>query len=477
MNPLVPVLCAVAMLCAPRFATAGPADDAALEAAEVAGEHCANLSSRRPEEIVRANKVVADTLEKLQGAIDASQEPTLLYWRGILVQCLDRPETAIVDYEAFIASKGGDAMYASMVREAKARLNRLKGRKRGEGPAADHLRRAARIEGTLRLGVTLGPAWMGCTDDATLVHNVACVGGLNPSWRLGWSPRPDGEVRADLYFGGGPARIGASAVPGRLDVGLGLRGDLTIQPKVEALHPAALGAPFGTLGAGFRLRLVQSQSAGVRAGALRLGVDVISDMSPVIPWAGAPKYSTVDLLDPGTWTMRGLGGNVRVAGALEASRDWIIELSGSLSVSVSPQGWIVQSREGAPRWVHHDARATPAPQGEGCPEEGQGAGLYCEAVERMGALSGGLHIRGHGSWSLLRPLPGGAAAMGLQLDVGYERRTLGITDDAGARWCVPDEGSAADCANDADRRRVYSTEWNDLVATLSWVLRLSAAPR
>ncbi len=78
---------------------------------------------------------VGDVWARVSEAYERSKEPYLLYWRGVLGQCLNQDERAVADLEGFLAGVGDESTYTDLVRDATVRLRRLK---RGEerGPSA-----------------------------------------------------------------------------------------------------------------------------------------------------------------------------------------------------------------------------------------------------------------------------------------------------------------------------------------------------
>ncbi len=465
----------------PHRAFAGPADDAAVEAAEVSAEHCQKITSRKPEEVVRANKAVADALEKLQAAFESTGDASLRYWRGMLVQCLDRPETAVADFEAFIAAQSDKPMYAGMVKEAKARLNRLRGKKRGEGPAAEWLRRAGRVEASLALAGGFAPRFMGCRDQPSGAQggraiNAACLGGVNPRLVWGFSVTPEVAGALDVFVGtrgggGSAARTGKAATVA--DLGLGVRAALGVQSPAATLEPAFSGLPAGFVAGGPRLRVLQAGNAGVAALAVRLGGEFVADLSPTIPWAGSSKYNDLGLLDPGTWAMTGFGGSGWFRASVELSPKVVVEVGGEGGFVASSAALIRNTRPGVPTWVAVVGSTIPdAETIHGCPEEVPHDERQCEEVQGMPPV-----LSGHRWWAdfhlgVFGPTKHADAAIGGELTAGFHDRLVRLADEDAYDWCVP----GSDCALDPDSRRVFSTEWGDVRIRVALVLRFASPP-
>ncbi len=118
------LLLAVAFV--PTPAQAGPAEDAAVRAAEVRDEYCADIFNERVSLQAGSLREVASAWELVSQAYDASPELYLLYWRGTLAQCLNGfDDTARADLETFWRGSAGDPALAAQRRDAETRLRRL----------------------------------------------------------------------------------------------------------------------------------------------------------------------------------------------------------------------------------------------------------------------------------------------------------------------------------------------------------------
>jgi hypothetical protein len=112
---------------APSVQAQEPVDAAAvaLKASDVHDEHCSNVATGKSTAAAQAIESVAPTLTEVSRAYDASQAPVLLFWRGLLYQCLDQRERALSDLGAFAERMQDDANYAAQLAEARRRLRRL----------------------------------------------------------------------------------------------------------------------------------------------------------------------------------------------------------------------------------------------------------------------------------------------------------------------------------------------------------------
>ncbi len=100
-------------------------EDLALEAARIRSEHCAQAASDRKTSGVRSITEVGPTWLRVSEQFDKSGETYLLYWRGVLAQCMDQEERASVDFESFVAQEGASNLWADLVRDAKRRIRLL----------------------------------------------------------------------------------------------------------------------------------------------------------------------------------------------------------------------------------------------------------------------------------------------------------------------------------------------------------------
>lgn len=110
---------------APGLAFAGPAEDAAIAATDVQQEHCADLGAEGNEgSYATAMASVAPVVNQLSDAYDETGAIYLLYWRGVLLQCIQSPDLAATNLRWFLGGVEGD-MFANQIRDAKTRLRRM----------------------------------------------------------------------------------------------------------------------------------------------------------------------------------------------------------------------------------------------------------------------------------------------------------------------------------------------------------------
>ena len=124
--------CAALLLLLSASALAGDlAEKAALDAFTVVNEHCADVGAS--DVTLHANSVakVAPAWAVVSAAYEAEGDSFLLYWRGVLAQCLEYQDKAVDDLKSFIEQFVGSAENATQVRDARSRLRRLGVKLRG----------------------------------------------------------------------------------------------------------------------------------------------------------------------------------------------------------------------------------------------------------------------------------------------------------------------------------------------------------
>jgi hypothetical protein len=118
------LFCLLGLLLATPAVAATPAE-VAVEAARVRDELCSDAAGDDRTLAATRHGEVSAVWGQVSEAYEVSQLPFLLYWRGVLEQCLDIEDKAIADLGAFVAASEGDSTYADLVRDAKRRVRRL----------------------------------------------------------------------------------------------------------------------------------------------------------------------------------------------------------------------------------------------------------------------------------------------------------------------------------------------------------------
>ncbi len=115
------------LLATPLTAAGEPtADDLAVLAAEVHQQHCAEIYGGDIDLAAEGYSAVAPVWQQVNLAYDEGQHSFLLYWRGLLAQCLGQAEQAAADLQAFVTAEEGTGNLEAMVRDANRRLRWLR---------------------------------------------------------------------------------------------------------------------------------------------------------------------------------------------------------------------------------------------------------------------------------------------------------------------------------------------------------------
>jgi len=344
-------------------ALADPSIDAATQASQVNQEECANVHTLKHNvSAAGMQRVVKVWAEVGRVYEDEGKASYLLFWRGVLAQCLGRNELAILDLETFIQSQKGQQLFVALVRQAKTRLKRLGGRaKAGAGRAAQWLRLKDVFEVEISYGPATGVRGLACTDseqtpDRTtgLPLNSTCVGGgsnNNPTGDSRQAPMrnannesgSEGEANADFPPPFWPVglRVGLGVFPMPI---LGISAVLILDrsTRSDAVDVAPqegerVPGPTTQVFVGPQLRILSSVASGRRAGELRIAPQFAMAFGQSSPWAGSKYVDDFDFLDAGTFSLQHLGVHVEVAGKVELSPKVALRLSGELGIYV-PSG-------------------------------------------------------------------------------------------------------------------------------------------
>jgi hypothetical protein len=115
------LLLALALI--PRPGHAGTAEAAAMEAYAFQQRYCAEVAgATSTSDATQALSEVTIVLSRLSLTYDETGVPFLLYWRGVLLQCVQQEERAIADMEAFLASPGVEEDFTALVKESRRRI-------------------------------------------------------------------------------------------------------------------------------------------------------------------------------------------------------------------------------------------------------------------------------------------------------------------------------------------------------------------
>ena len=127
MRRFLVLLTFLAALSAPIAASADAAGDAAALAWEVHTEHCADVAAAATStRTAEQTAIVTDAWSNIISTYENTGRTYLLYWRGLLAQCLGQEERAGQDLQLFVALEQYDQRFESLVKDARRRLRRMK---------------------------------------------------------------------------------------------------------------------------------------------------------------------------------------------------------------------------------------------------------------------------------------------------------------------------------------------------------------
>ena len=110
---------------------ASPEDDEAtaqalaMEALNAKDQHCADVAGGQAELAAQSMGAVSDVWGRISAHLGKSKKVYLLYWRGVLAQCLSQEERALEDLQNFLAEREDSSLYAQQVADAKKRISQI----------------------------------------------------------------------------------------------------------------------------------------------------------------------------------------------------------------------------------------------------------------------------------------------------------------------------------------------------------------
>lgn len=423
----------LAITLVPGRALGDPAADAAAKANEVNLTYCGASYSSNVSLAADSTRRVAEVWGEVDQVYGETQTPYLLFWRGVLAQCLGRGESASEDLQAFLEWQKDDGGFDDLARQAQTRLRRLdRGKDLGTGPVARYL------GGDTLLDLSL--TWRGggllqsaiCADDPDGGHlNTPCLGGKEV-WKADEMPSlADVELGAALYF---TRVLGASLL-----FDLAATGESTLGTE-DGTYPGTAIGPRWSLRAGVSFRVQRPQAPRVRGTRLTLTPAFHLRHGVISSWAGNLTSSGQVIYYPGTygWTRPGLALKIVLQ----------VQLAPILALNVDLDGGIGLPT-GAPTLVE---RQGPTEEVEILPDPAKLASAF--AGGRFGPLI---------------PLGEGKAALIPSVDIRWEGSTLRYPDDlVGDVWTV-DVGTVEE--PDLESRKVYSVHQHLLTVGAAIELR------
>ncbi len=285
-----------------------------------------------------------------------------------------------------------------------------------------------------------GARVLDCTDDASSVEdggnaiNSACVGGPAKHSIVGPAAQ---AIGLEIAVYGQPRPL----------LGIGARAWITGLFTGDPLPEEGAPTLQGDVQVGFRLGPKHSPDSSPGARDLHLEIGAAATLGHIRPIAGNHKYGEqMGWLDPGTFGVFLPGIGVRVEGREALGGRAILVASARLAIYIPFPGDAVPRLDGG----------TPTLI------DGQ-----TESVQRDRRVVEAGRITGGGRIGLL--FNAGRVAIGPSLGFVWHNATLGLEGDGFDTWCVSEP-----CANDRDRRKVFSTRRNDVLGTLGITLQLEA---
>jgi hypothetical protein len=108
------------------------AEALAVEAQGVVEQYCSDAAGDDVTTAAESVATVSAVWAKVSASLESSRKVYLLYWRGVLGQCLDQEDKALADLAAFLAARGESTALAALASDAQRRVRQLE-RKRGSG--------------------------------------------------------------------------------------------------------------------------------------------------------------------------------------------------------------------------------------------------------------------------------------------------------------------------------------------------------
>jgi hypothetical protein len=113
------------LLLGPGSAHADETADLAARAWEVHQARCAEVAAGSDSSAAASMVEVTEVWREVISSYERSGASFLLYWRGVLAECLGQPERAAEDLQLFVSLEEFEDAFASQVRDARTRLRRM----------------------------------------------------------------------------------------------------------------------------------------------------------------------------------------------------------------------------------------------------------------------------------------------------------------------------------------------------------------
>jgi len=242
-----------------------PAEAAAQEAHRVNESLCARAASLETTDAASELGQVVQVWSDVSATWDKTGKTFLLYWRGVLGQCIGQDDRAYVDLLGFTRDQSNEALFSALMDDARRRLRVL--RLQGVGSAVGRVLRPRRA-GPPLLQVGVGGSYQLALDPPAPFHYGTI--GIDVSVRIV-----------------GPLRVMAFARPSISGVNLTVEGSLPLEER----RSRSVIVPFGV---GPHLRLGSPQKVSPSVAVLG-HFAVNSDVDGVRFLPGVALHAGIDL--------------------------------------------------------------------------------------------------------------------------------------------------------------------------------------
>ncbi len=147
------------------------AEQLALEAAEVRDRYCSDVAGGSTTLAAQTLTTVGGVWARVSAHLEQSRKVYLLYWRGVLGQCLNQDERAQEDLTTFVEAREGDPVWESLVKDARRRL-RLLGGDQSSGEELARFKVGNRIGGGIALASVAAVTGIGAAALWTLSQDL-----------------------------------------------------------------------------------------------------------------------------------------------------------------------------------------------------------------------------------------------------------------------------------------------------------------
>jgi len=177
---------------------------------------------------------------RVSARLEQSKKVYLLYWRGVLGQCLSQEDRALDDLQTFVRARQGSDLWAGLVADARKRVRRLSGKApQTRAPKPGIAVGVALGVGAGALGVGAALSWVQSQQKAQLIYPDDLQGdGLQDAIDAGTQ---NAQLSTALAIASIASGVG-SVLSFVLAATLPPRGQMaTVRPPVLFAGPSAVG--------------------------------------------------------------------------------------------------------------------------------------------------------------------------------------------------------------------------------------------